>query len=181
MRPPPRTITVDMDTAEKLGHRLLFPATIKWYPDRNEESGRLITLKVHRHRLDAGDYAIKGFHNVVIVEAKRSIGEITTNLLTADFRRARQAFQRLIESTEHPYLLLDMSPAEAFRTSAYAENPQLAFDHLSFLMADLGLGLIWAGPCRSDATRRRLGEQIVRLMLAHCLRDRRISYVDGLR
>lgn len=163
----PRKLTVLIDTREK--RPILFPETIKWYEARSSR-GKLIVLEKKEHRMEAGDYALEGFVPHCLIERKGSLREVHQNLFTRDHRRAQTAFDRLCEATYNPYLLLDMSPADMWRETDEVTNPEKVFDALMNCVQERGLRLIYAGNCEHPRARRILGEQMVRLMMAHAFR-----------
>ena len=164
----PRSLTVCVDTREK--YPILFPETLKVWPDRQNPRSHLIQLKVQRKCLKTGDYLLSKWPSACIVERKASSSELWKNFMTGDYARAEAAFVRLSEACRHPVLLLDMTPAEALRCSEHCPEPARAIDHLYRLVCDLGLHLIFAGGCRASGPRRALGEHLARLMLTAALK-----------
>ena len=160
----PRTLTVCVDTREK--YPLLFPEHLKIWPDRRSPKHTLIRLDIQHKALKTGDYLLAKWPTACIVERKASSSELWTNLMTADYSRAESSLTRLSRECRYPVLLLDMTAAEALRRSQYCEEPARALDAFYRLVVHLGLHLLWAGSCRSNAARRALGEQVVRLMFA---------------
>lgn len=164
----PHKITIIKDSNEQ--YPLLFPEHIEWYQYRDNSDPGLITITVEKRRLSEGDYALAGYEHLGLVERKGAITEIAGNMLSDDYSRARSAFERLAEACLHPYLLLDVTVPEMFKKSRWCPTPRAAIDALLSLVNELGIRVILSGNCRADATRRQLGEFVVRLLLSHALR-----------
>lgn len=162
----PRTITVLVDSREK--KPLLFPESIEWHESRFGPPHR-IHVRTVGATLKAGDYAIDGHEPTVLVERKCGLRELGTNFLSDDWARAQRAFERLAASTKTAYLLLDGSPADLWTPRPHL-NPTQIFDALIETVVRLRLRLWYGGCARLPRTRRVLGEQVVRVMLAHILR-----------
>lgn len=162
----PKRLIVLIDKREKLP--ILFPASLKFWPDRGLHP-EIIPIRTKRITMDAGDYALKGFERTCIIERKGSVRELHQNLLTKDWTRCEEAFNRLAGATADPYLLLEIPSAEFLRVSKEVPHPERVFDILTRLVHDYGFRLWFTGNCRHPRTRRALGEQMIRVMLAHAL------------
>lgn len=163
----PKSITVIVDTREQ--RPLLFPDTFEWFSSRSS-TGRTIIVHIEKKCMKTGDYALKGFEDLVLIERKGSVQEIHNNLFTDDRKRSDSSFERLAKCTTHPYLLLDMSPAAMWKPTKYTVSPQQLFDELMSLTTRLGIQVWYAGQCKVHKSRRILGEQMIRLMMAHAFR-----------
>lgn len=163
----PQGLDILVDIHEK--KPIIFPATTLWHEHRTDKPA-LVSLETIRREMYAGDYAIDGHEDTVLIERKGSLRELHGNFFSRDYRRAQAAFQKLIESTEIAYLLLDISPADMWKPSEHVPEPVRVFDALCSTIQKLGLRLIYAGHCKKPPARRKLGEQLVHLMAAHCFR-----------
>jgi len=157
-----RTITVIQDTREK--NPLLFPATMTL-------RGRRYTIEVFKMAMVAGDYTVQlppaGLWGRAIVERKAGLREVFNNLLTADKRRFNKAIKRLCDETEHPILLLEARPSELVTPSKYFPNPGPIAQKLFDLCAEKGITLLMLGRAANVASRRLLGEVVLRILLAY--------------
>lgn len=162
---PPRmkSLTVIQDSREHKGYELPFPDHIQVHFRRSK---RPVTIKitVQVDTMPAGDYTLLGFDHIVLVETKRSAREVRDNLLTADFRRASNALEKLSSSTRCPVLVLEFSQADFATLGADAEP---CMDALAWATARYGLSLWFAGPRSALPARRRTAECLLRLMIAH--------------
>jgi len=144
---------------------------------------KTVIIKTEKKCLDAGDYALKGYEHVCLVERKGSMGELSKNLLSPDRGRFNKAFGLLMETCEEPVLLLDFSIASAMRPNRYCPNPTKTMDALLQLISQkipsgtsgtcygkkTRFGVLWSNGSRAHGPRRVLGETIARLMLHHAL------------
>jgi len=119
--------------------------------------------------MNAGDYALKDYEHICIIERKGSMRELHNNFLTKDWKRASAALDRLARSTNYPYLMLEMPNPEFARVTKEVPSPERVFDILTRLAHSYDLRLWFAGNCKHPRTRRALGEQMIRIMLAHAL------------
>lgn len=165
-----RSVTILVDSREK--RPLLFPSTVRWWPDRSSE-GRLVQVKKRVRALDAGDYALEG-HDEAGIERKLKLDELHTNLFTKDRKRAGLAFGRFAATFRVPYLLIEGTPAELWRPTAQVQRPARVFDEVVRLAARMNLRLWFAGGCKGAGPRRKLGEQVLHLLIAHTFSDQEI-------
>lgn len=166
-----QTITVLIDSAEQ--RPLLFPETLALWNIRGAghvPKARIVRVKTERRRLDAGDYCLLGDEALAIVERKAHIGELITNTLTDDRPRFLRALERLAAACKFPYFYVEHLPAAwwAQDTTAYSQSVVQAMDLFLTSIARLNIRLLWGShaaiaPCR----RRRDGELILRILLAH--------------
>ena len=139
-----------------------------WHTGRADQRGTLYRVEIDdSQRLYAGDYALAGYEHICLIERKFGGNELCKNLLTADFRRFTRALDKLVESCKHPYLLLDCSPSELHRKTKYNPDPERTLDLLWQTVHNYKLGLIYSGGRQVKSVRRKVGEQVLRLMLAH--------------
>jgi len=162
---PPNKVVVLVDDREK--KPILFPKTIEWFSERGGE-GHLIQVVTKKVRLPEGDYALKGYDDVAIIERKGSLEEIAQNMLTGDYARATSAFQRLVEACEFPYLLIDC-PINKLFDSPWVEQPDRAIQALFQFAAEKGLRILVGGHSIRPVARRQLGKLCLTLLLTHAM------------
>ena len=138
---------------------LPFPAHIKVHLRRSKKP-TLIKVETVVDTMPAGDYTLRGFDSVILVETKRSALELHDNLLTADFRRASRALERL-SSAKYRFLVCEFGQADLC-------GPEMDGipDALAWAVARFGLALWFAGPRSGADARRRTAELILRQMVA---------------
>jgi hypothetical protein len=170
-------LTVIQDSREQTP--LVFPDHIKVHL-RRSKTPTLIKITTEVDTLPAGDYTIKGFDNVVLVETKRSARELHDNLLTADFRRTSHAFERL-SLAKHPLLVCEFGQSELLNeTRGMAGGGQAVADALAYIVAEYGLSVWFAGPRSGAYARRRTAECILRLMIA-CVELEYPNFLHGVK
>lgn len=169
MRPVPKSIQITIDSREKVP--LLFPSNIIWYRDRGYGEGHLVKVKTKVAKLDYGDYLLSNWPNAAVIERKGSLDELNQNLLTDDYERFMSATRRLCENCRHPYLLLDTSIATLWTPTERCPSPERAWDALCQILSTFGVRLLWGGNAKHAGPRRILGEQILRILLSHALRE----------
>lgn len=152
-------LTVIQDSRERTPLR--FPAHIKVHL-RRSKTPTLIKITTEVDTLPAGDYTIKGFDNVVLIETKRSARELHDNLLTADYRRASCALERLATTTKKPIFVCEFGQADLL---SFGDSSQCS-DALVWAVANYGLSVWFTGPRSGSDARRRTAEVVLRLMIA---------------
>lgn len=162
----PSEVTVIIDSRERTP--LLFPGWIDWWVDRTSEV-RPIEVKTKRMVMPAGDYTLEGHDDVCIIETKRSMRELHSNVCTKEWTRVARALSRLVDSCKYPYLVLELTPSEMFRESQHVPNPRQVFSLWMQIAARLDLRVMFVGGATNPGPRRKLGEQLLRLMLAHLI------------
>jgi hypothetical protein len=160
----PDTVTVLIDSREK--RPLLFPSWIDLREDRTLKVHQ-IQVKTKRIAMPAGDYTLEGYDYLCVFETKRTLRELHNNVCTNDWERETRALKRLAEACKYPYLVWELTPSELFRKSIHVPDPQLVYDRWMQAIARFNLRLMFAGGGVGPGPRRKLGEQLVRLMLAH--------------
>ena len=156
--------TVTIDRNEQKPWR--FSKTMKWYKERSSK-GQIVVVKTERKVLKAGDYCLKGEAGSCLIERKSSLQELSANLLGEDYARAMDAFKRLVDATEHPYLVIECTPTQLRTSSQWVHEPARVVDSLCSLTERLGLRLILCGRCVDVRQKRTVGDLMLRLMLAH--------------
>jgi len=165
--PVPKKITVYTDSREKIP--LLFPETIRYFPERTAKTGRLIQVVNERKKLSEGDYCLAKWPDKALVERKGSLEELSANLLSVDYKRFSSALDRLSQAAEVPILLVDCGPGELWRPSYYCPEPGVILDSLYRELAIRGIRFLWVGPCKTTKARRMLGEHVLRMMLCYAI------------
>lgn len=166
-----KELPIQIDTREKKGHELLFPAHLTYMWRGKIRSAKVTTERV---TLPEGDYACSTLPEAVGIERKGSLRELHTNFLTDDRDRARAAFIRFSNAFETPVVLAHVSYKDFrpnFRIGGLVLPGHQVFDSLSRLCLELGLHLWMCGPCRSIGDRRQLGTLVARLFLQRRLND----------
>ena len=152
-------LTVVIDSREQ--QPLPFPGHIKVHL-RRSKTPTMIKIATEVDTMPAGDYTLKGFSHVVLVETKRSAREVSENLLTADYRRASRALERLANSTKNPILVCEFGQSELYADDLLPGTP----DALAHIIARHHLSTWFAGPRIADSARRRTADMVMRLMVA---------------
>lgn len=145
---------------------LRFSKSMKWYPTRDSK-GKIVTVRTERKVLKAGDYCLKGEMESCLIERKASVEELSNNLLGEDYARAMDAFRRLADATNHPYLLLECTTPELRTRSRWVQEPARVVDALYALTVRFGFRILLVGKCVDVKQKRTVGDQMLRLMLAH--------------
>ncbi len=163
-------ITVLIDSREV--KKLPFPSWIALHPDRTMDV-QMIHVLTKTKEMPAGDYAIEGHEDVCIIETKRSLREVHNNVCSNDWPREVKALKRLSEACKYPYVVWEMTPSVIFQKTQHVPNPQLVYDRWMQAIVRFNLRLMIAGVGIGPGPRRTLGEQLVRLMLAHIMEEER--------
>lgn len=162
----PRKVEVWRDRNEQ--RVLPFPKTLTWYHDGKES---LIQVAVVGKKLDAGDYTLAGWDDLVGIETKRRGAELYQNTMTDDAGRAGRALQRFVEAYEFPYVLLECPVPDIYSATAWVDNPAPGVQRFLQECVSLGIRVMFAGTTRSTAARRKLGQFVLTLMLSHALQQ----------
>ena len=171
-------VTVLIDSREQ--RPLIFPATIRWYPDRSARS-KIVVVKTKTVTLLAGDYGMEGHIRDCLAERKVGLDELAKNLLSDDYARANAAFGRFAGVTDNPYLLLECTASELRRETRWTKQPERIVDALAALIQRLKLRLILCGSCKTPKQKRVIGELLLRLMMAHTFhKESNYAGVDGV-
>jgi hypothetical protein len=128
-------------------------------------------VQTKRVVLPEGDYALFGYEGECIIERKGSLRELSNNLLSEDWARASDAFQRLADATRNPYLLIECTPAEFLRKFRWTQSPAKIMDALSALIERFGFRPILCGSVKTARQKAVVGELILRIMLAHAFQQ----------
>lgn len=168
----PNKITIQIDTREQIP--LLFPAMIQiGHPERTYQNIP-IGVTTERIKLDFGDYRLKKYPTVCVVERKASQLEIWKNLNESHDRiRQAKAFRKLTSGCKYPYLLVEASAAELLSDNIHVKQPELVCHRLALALAKYNLRLLfipWKSRCPN--TRRKVGTFLLHLMLGHILKTK---------
>lgn len=164
------TVQVEIDHREKTP--LLFPQHIVWCPEPFVRT--VVKIETKTVELDAADYRLKNWPTACGIERKAGLDELRNNLLTDDRVRFHNAWARFISTYQFPVLLIEDSPSRnweprCFKTPSPGTKKTQSEDVYSALWRLLfgtpGLHVVWSGHTSSVASRRRLGAQMVRMML----------------
>lgn len=165
-----KTITVLIDSREK-ENRLLFPETLALWSIRGagrKPKASIVRVKEEVATLDAGDYCLLGDESLAIVETKFDIGELILNTLTADRPRFLRALERLASACKFPYLYVHRLPSPWWRSDNCNLEVVQAVDILLSHLTRLNIRLWWGNNTAClPLSRRRVGELILRILLAH--------------
>lgn len=165
----PAEITIQEDTREQ--YPILFPAIIQIVHPELTYKMIPIAVKHERIKLDCGDYHLKEYPKVCIVERKASQLEIFKNLNDSlDRIRQAKAFRKLVASCEHPVLLVEASPMELLSNDPHIKYPELVVHRLSLAIAKYGFHVIFLPwKSRNASTRRKVGALLLHLMMGYVL------------
>lgn len=158
------TLTVVVDSREK--NPLLFSNSFEWTDQRMKS--RIVQVKTEVETVDAGDYYLRGYEDVVRIERKGSIAEVQQNLFGGDRGRAMRAFKKFQDSCEYPYLLIDESVVGMNRKSRYCKRPKMVQDFLYRELAVRRIGLLWLPQLTSVSGKKIVTDSLLRIMWAHC-------------
>jgi ERCC4-type nuclease len=163
-----KTVTVLIDSREQ--RPLLFPDTLAVW--RNDGCGPVPTfleVKTDKRALKSGDYCLAGSEDLAVVERKLGIMEMIGNVLTADRTRFLRAINRFASSCKHPILLIEQMPPVWWAGKSNDLDVVQAVDLFLQQVALLKIHLLWCNATRAmcPTRRRRIGELVLRVMLAH--------------
>jgi len=169
-----RHVVVEVDDREK--KPILFPKQLLWSPQPGHQE--LIEVQVRDARLRYGDYRLARYPRACVIERKGSVAELAQNLLTKrDRQRFRNAWVRFVTSCLCPVLVvddaiqkLDEVPPSLSQAAIYYEGritgSEIARAFWDLVLANPPALTLWTGRSQSLVSRRRLGAQLIRLMLS---------------
>jgi len=166
----PNVITIQVDTREQIP--LLFPAMIQIGDPELTYNMLPIAVKEERIVLPFGDYRLKEYPDLCIIERKASQLEIFKNMTESHDRiRQAKAFRKLSTGCKYPYILVEASPAELLSHNPKVKQPELVTHRLALAIAKYGLqALFIPWKSRSSDVRRKVGTLMLHIMLACALR-----------
>jgi len=163
----PKQVTMLIDSREKLP--LLFPGVLHYHADYSSNTHGLVHVKTTTRKLKTGDYYLQGHRSACILERKASPEEIHANLVRSGRRKFLLALDRLQAATNHPYLLLDASPAQMLKHSPWVEDPTWALNQLYRECTLRNIPILWVGNAQARSTRMAMGSVLLQIMLTHIL------------
>ena len=141
-----------------------------------------LKIETESVRLINGDYLLKDWPHLGVVEKKGAMTELFSNLFTKDKVRAHKAFKRLSDAAKHPYLLIEGSPAEMARSitgmkmgKIKIDDPGFIWDRLWEVLHKYNFSLVWCGGTNCAGSRRIIGELMLRAMLRDVVNDCLVS------
>lgn len=161
----PNVITIQIDTREQIP--ILFPAMVQIGHPELTFKNIPIAVKVERTKLDFGDYRIKEYPTICVVERKASQLEIYKNMNDSlDRIRQAKSFRKLASGCKYPYLLVEASAAELLATNPRVKQPELICHRLALAIAKYKFQLMFIPwKARSPVVRRKVGTLMIHLML----------------
>lgn len=167
----PNAITVQIDTREQIP--LLFPAMIQCGHPELTYKTIPIAVNVEKIALPFGDYRLKEYPELCVVERKASQLEIYKNLNESlDRIRQAKAFRKLATGCKYPYILIEASPAELLSNDPRIKQPELVCHRLGLALAKYNLrALFIPWKSRSSDVRRKVGTLLIHLMLGCALSE----------
>jgi len=161
-----RDYTLIIDTREK--KPLIFPANLRMLSGSSSPHlarTNLVRLHSKKEKLDTGDYLLRGYETVTMIERKGSLREVATNCLNKnDRKRFIACLERMKDACSEPILLLEGTPLETLRKSKHVPEPGAAVDALMRLLTEYEIKLLLL-PTSSSAQRRATGEWAARLLI----------------
>lgn len=168
----PNLITVQVDTREQIP--LLFPSMIQIGHPELTFRNVLIAVQIEKIKLDFGDYRLKEYPTMCVVERKASQLEIFKNINDSQDRiRQAKAFRKLATGCRYPYLLVEASPAELLSSNPLVKQPELICHRLAIAIAKYkfqALFIPWKS--RNPGIRRKVGTFLTHLMLGCVLEEK---------
>ncbi len=163
-----RSWTILQDDREKTP--LLFPANLVMLDDAHLPCDRrscTISLSVSKKRLATGDYALEGHESRVLIERKKDLPELFSNLLTPSGReRFVKACDRLRSECAQPILILEGTVGHLVRTARprLDVDPWLVVDALHRICLERRIQILYL-PAATPEQRRSVGEEVARLLI----------------
>jgi len=168
----PTVVTVQIDTREQIP--MLFPSAVKIGHPELTYKQIPIEVKVEKVKLPFGDYRLKEYPDICVVERKATQLEIYKNLNDSlDRIRQAKAFRKLMAGCKYPYLLVEASPAELFSSDPRIKFPELVAHRLAVAIAKYNFrALFIPWKSRNPDTRRKVGTLLVHLMLGCAIQEK---------
>ena len=168
----PRKLTLEIDNREK--KPLIFPKNIFVPATPGGRKRRPIEISPISIRLPTGDYRLKDYPDLCIIERKAGQDELITNLTTKDYKRFYNMLKRLSKEAQYPVLLVEATPNMLAATPKNYNNPlrgvceldsSFMLHKLALLLSEFRVSLMLAGQSRSIAQRRNLGKFVAHLLV----------------
>lgn len=163
-----RSWTIIQDDREKTP--LLFPAHMVMLDDAHIPCDRrscTVAITTIKKRMTTGDYALEGHESKVLIERKKHLPELFTNLLTLTGRkRFVLACDRLRSECTHPILILEGTISHLVRTArpTLDVDPWLVVDALHRICLERHIQILYL-PSTTPDQRRSVGEEVARLLI----------------
>jgi len=159
-----KQIEVWVDQREK--EPFLFPKQLVWCPQPFKR--QLVKLTTVRKRLDFGDYCLARHPHCCVIERKKGMDELYSNLFSADRARFQDAWDRFIQGCQRPVLVIEDTLSRSWtpKGSGNATEADVWCSLWTLLLGTPRLVTLWTGRVQSPASRVRLGASLVRLMLS---------------
>jgi len=168
----PNIVTVQIDTREQIP--MLFPSMIQIGHPELTYRNILVAVQVEKIKLPFGDYRLKEYPKICVVERKASQLEIFKNINDSHDRiRQAKAFRKLATGCKYPYLLVEASPGELLSDNPHVKQPELICHRLAIAIAKYkfqALFIPWKS--RNSNIRRKVGTFLLHLMLGCVLEEK---------
>lgn len=168
----PNLVTVQIDSREQIP--LLFPDIIQVGDPELTYNSLPVAVKVEKVKLDFGDYRLKEYPDICVVERKASQLELYKNLNESHDRiRQAKAFRKLTSGCKYPYIMVEATPGELLSTNQRVKKPELVCHRLALAIAKYDLRLLFIPwKSRNSDTRRKVGTLLLHLMLGCAIQDK---------
>ena len=126
-----------------------------------------VQLTIKKARLKTGDYLLLGHESKVMIERKKDLPELFTNLLTTAGRtRFVAACDRLRSECTYPILILEGTIHQLIRSAkTYLKvDPWLVVDALHRICLERHIQILYL-PSTTPDHRRSVGEEVARLLI----------------
>jgi hypothetical protein len=125
----------------------------------------LVKVKTVTKQLPFGDIRMARYPSRVVIERKKNLSELASNLLGPDRFRFGRAWERFITGCRYPVLLIEQSFGQT-KLNRYAGKMTVegTLAKLYELILDPRLLTIWAHS--TNLNRKMVGTNLVRLMLS---------------
>jgi hypothetical protein len=134
----------------------------------DEESRTTVRINIEEKTLKTGDYALKGFEDVCLVERKNSLEELFGNYSPGDVARWEACLDRLADSCRYPVVAVEWNPMRVRQPVRPRQCPPVpACRVLDRLLRDVtmkGISLCYL-PGGSMMSRRAAGEIVARTLI----------------
>ena len=146
-----KPLTVVVDSREKKA--LVFPKSVMVYDSLCGRPRRLLVSTV-REKMEAGDYMLRGYEDVVRVERKGSYREVEGNMLTRDIERQVRAFKKLEGASVFKGLFLETRGTDE------------AMSLMLQLVKQFGVDVLWMPTGRSAGVKMEAGAMVLQYMVS---------------
>lgn len=157
-------LVIIRDTREKEGKG--------WFFQEEKRPGRMQIVNTVVEGLNAGDYAVKGYEDILRIERKNGFEELFGNLATREYRdRFYREMERLRSTVKHPFIIVESNVNnDVFSLGVPQMKAGLPgsriFEYLLEIQLEFGIPTIFAG----DA-----GKRVARMLIEKVIRKE----IDG--